>query len=59
MCRMKDFLMKIEEMVWDAIEAGAKTNEDVYAFVLTRVPREYVTLEYIENITKGIENEWM
>jgi hypothetical protein len=56
---MKDFLMTVEELVWDAIEAGAKTDEDVYAFVTMRTGREVVTLETIKQITKKFANEWM
>jgi hypothetical protein len=56
---MKDFLMTVEELVWDAIEAGVKTDEDVYAFVTMRTGREVVTLETIKQITKKFANEWM
>jgi hypothetical protein len=56
---MKDFLMTVEELVYDAIEAGAKTDEDVYAFVTMRTGREVVTLETIKQITKKFANEWM
>ena len=56
MSRMKDLLMTIEELVYDAIEAGAKTDEDIFAYVNQYVP---VELEMIQNITMNYTNEWM
>jgi hypothetical protein len=56
---MQDFMDTVEVLVWDAIEAGAKTDEDVYAFVTTRTGREAVTLETIKGITEKFANEWM
>ena len=59
MSRMKDFLMIVEELVYDAIEAGAKTDEDVYAFVTMKTGKDAVTLETIKDITKFFAQEWM
>ena len=56
MSRMKDLLMTIEELVYDAIEAGAKTDEDVLAWVNMYVPAE---LETIQDITEKYVGEWM
>lgn len=56
---MKDFLMTVEELVYDAIEAGAKTDEDVYAFVTMKTGKDAVTLETIKGITKFFAQEWM
>jgi hypothetical protein len=56
---MQDFLDTVEVLVWDAIEAGAKTDEDVYAFVTMRTGRDAVTLETIKGITEKFANEWM
>lgn len=33
---MKSLLMDIEDTIWEAIEAGAKTKEDIYAFVFAK-----------------------
>jgi hypothetical protein len=56
---MKDFMMTVEELVFDAIEAGAKTDQDVYAYVTMRTGRDAVTLETIKCITEKFANEWM
>ena len=53
---MKEYLMIIEDLVYDAIEAGAKTNEDVLAWV-----NQYyiVDLDLIKDITDRYAEEWM
>lgn len=53
---MKDFLMEIQELVWDALEAGAKTDDEVYSYVLGFVKPEYVSLETVQAITKQYAN---
>lgn len=35
---MKDLMMDIEDATWDALEKGARTKEDVFAYVCTQVP---------------------
>lgn len=42
---MKELLMSIEESVYEAMERGAKTKEDIYAYVCANVgniSRDYV-----------------
>ena len=56
MSRMKDLLMNIQELVYDAIEAGAKTDQCVYAYVNQYV---IVDLDTIKAITAEFANEWM
>lgn len=56
---MKDLYIEIQELVWDAIEAGAKTDEDVYGYVLGFVKSEFISLETIKEMTKQYANEWM
>lgn len=56
MSRMKDLIMVVEDLVYDAIEAGAKTNEDVLAYVNQYVPAD---LELVKEITDRYIEEWM
>jgi hypothetical protein len=53
---MKDLLMTIQELVYDAIEAGAKTDQCIYAYVNQYVK---VDLDTIKSITTEFDNEWM
>ena len=46
----------IEELVYDAIEAGAKTDRDVLAYVRGYVD---VDLETVQAITAPWVSEWM
>lgn len=59
MSRMKELLMDVQELVYDAIEAGAKTNEDVYVYVNMRMTGAAVSLELIKEITDQYAQEWM
>ena len=56
MSHMKDYLMTVEALVVDAIEAGAKTDEDVLDWVNMYVPAE---LETIQDITEKYVGKWM
>ena len=49
-------MREIEELVYDAIEAGAKTDGDVLAYVRGFVE---VDLETVQTITAPWVNEWM
>jgi hypothetical protein len=33
MSKIKDYLMDIEEKIFDAVECGAKTDDEIYAYV--------------------------
>ena len=59
---MSEFYMDVENVVCDAIEAGAKTNEEVFAYVRKMYGRQYrnlIDLETIQNITEKYVPEWM
>ena len=56
---MKDFYMTVQELVYDAIENGAKTDEEVYGYVLGFVKPEMIDLATIKEITAEFANEWM
>lgn len=47
---MKEYLMDIEELVWEAIELGFQTDEEIYAYVSMTDDR--VSLDTIETITR-------
>lgn len=45
MSLMKDHLMTLEELAWDAIEAGAQTDEEIYAYMSNWVNVDFGTVE--------------
>lgn len=47
---MKEFLMDIEELAWEAIELGFQTDEEIYAYVSMTDDR--VSFETIQAITR-------
>lgn len=47
---MKDYLMNIEELVWEAIDLGFQTDEEIYAYVSMTDDR--VDLDTIQTITR-------
>lgn len=49
MSMMKEFLMDIEELAWEAIELGFQTDEEIYAYVSMTDSR--VSLDTIRTIT--------
>lgn len=56
---MKDFLMDIEGLIWEAIELGFQTDDEIYAYVSMTDDR--VSLDTIETITRemfvfGVDN---
>ena len=44
----KDFLIGVQELVWTAVEIGARDSDSVYAYVYQHEPR--VTHDLVENI---------
>jgi len=48
MSAYKDFLIGVEELIYEAMERGAKTPAEVYAYVKTYEPHADIFL--IENI---------
>jgi len=49
---MKDFFLKIENLVWDAVEAGAQSDIEIYAYV--RMFDDRVSEETVKNITSQL-----
>lgn len=49
---MKDFLMDIETLVWEAIELGFQTDEEIYSYVYMSERR--ADLETVKEITRMI-----
>lgn len=39
MARMKDFIMDIQELVWNAVEFGMRDEDTIYAYVYMKEPR--------------------
>jgi hypothetical protein len=39
MARMKDFIMDIQELVWNAVEFGMRDEDTIYAYVYMNEPR--------------------
>ena len=52
---VKDLMMTIEDSVWEAMERGAKTKEDVYSYVYANVGN--VSREYVYVLVEAA-NEW-
>jgi hypothetical protein len=50
MSRTKNFYENIEDLTFSAIEQGANTVGDVYAYVTQYVPKSMVSYETIEKI---------
>lgn len=46
---MKDYLMRLEELAWDAIEQGANSDEEIYAYISNWFP---VDLETVKQVTR-------
>jgi hypothetical protein len=55
---MKDIYSDLQDLVYDAIEAGAKTDEDVYAFVITFMNKNFITLQNVKDITELFAEDW-
>lgn len=53
---MKTYRMKIEEMVWDAIECGAQTDQEIYAFIKMRDSK--ISFDMVADVTSDIEIDW-
>lgn len=45
MSKMKDFLMYLEELAWDAIESGCQTDDEIFAYVSNWVDVRFETVE--------------
>lgn len=58
MSKMKDYYSALQDLVYDAIEAGAKTDEDVYAFVTTFMNKNFITLQNVKDITELFAEDW-
>ena len=56
MARMKDFIMDIQELVWNAIEIGARDEDAIYAYVYMHEPM--ATEEIVHDILVEIQNEY-
>jgi len=50
MSRMKEFYENVENLVYEAIEHGANTTDDVHAYVTQYVPSELVSFKLVEDI---------
>lgn len=55
MSKLKDYLMDIEDHVCDAIERGARTEDEVYAYV-----RTYMTVvrRDVDGVTRSLMGEY-
>lgn len=49
MSKMKDFLMNLEELAWDAIEDGCQTDEEIFGYMSNWVD---VSFETVETLTR-------
>lgn len=52
MAMMKDYLMTLEELVWEAIEIGFQTDEEIYSYVYMSDRR--ADAETVKEITRKI-----
>ena len=52
MGKMKELLMDVEEKVWEALQIGASTNEDVLGYVRLFVPN--ADLENIQDAIRTV-----
>jgi hypothetical protein len=55
MGKVKDYLIGIQELVWSALETGARDEDSIYAYVYMYEPRatEREVHEILEDIRKG------
>ena len=60
MGKMKDFLIGVEELVWTAIETGARDFDTVYAYVYMYEPRadEELVRSIMEEMFRESEAEY-
>lgn len=56
MAKMKDHMMKIEELVWEAIENGCQTDDEIFAFV--SMLDDNISKDMIEYVAQKIEEDW-
>lgn len=50
MTRMKDFYENVENLVYEAIDQGANTTDDIHAYVTQYVPPSLVSFKLVEDI---------
>jgi hypothetical protein len=57
MAMMKDFLMTVEERIYDALELGFRTDEEIYSYVYMYEDRvQFVTVkEFLKNIVDSLD----
>lgn len=57
MAMMKDFLMTVEELIYDALELGFRTDEEIYSYVYMYEDRvQFVTVkEFLKNIVDSLD----
>ena len=56
MGRMKDWMMDMEETTVDALEAGAKTDNEVLAYVNTKMAT--IDNAYVKKVVKELMGEF-
>lgn len=52
MGKMKELLMDVEEKVWEALQIGASTNEDVLGYVRLFIPN--ADLENVQDAIRTV-----
>ena len=52
MGKVKELLMDLEEKVWEALQAGASTPEDVLGYVRLFIP--VATLECVQDAIRAV-----
>ena len=52
MGKVKELLMDLEEKVWEALQAGASTPEDILGYVRLDIP--FATLESVQDAIRTI-----
>lgn len=57
MAMMKDFLMTVEELIYDALELGFRTDEEIYSYVYMYENRvDFVTVkDFLKNIVDSLD----
>jgi hypothetical protein len=54
---VKELIMEVEDLVWEAMETGAKTKEDIYAYVMTNLSHGSVGQDFVYELVDAAE-QW-
>lgn len=55
MSKMSNLHLQMQEKIWEAVESGASTADEVYAYVTQYISPAIVTFELVEDFLMDME----